>query len=90
MSRFSLEVEASFLEGSENDVTDQLDSVLGIIVTTHDGVPAEASGSSARFSYERRFVNLLDCDNLLEKELEWLKTKFPGTRFALTEYQTAE
>ena len=90
MSKFSLEVEAAFVEGAENDVTEQLDSVLAIIVTTHGGIPVEPPESSSRFSYKRQFVNLLDCDNLLEKELQWLTKRFPGTRFTLKEYVTPD
>ncbi len=90
MTKFSLEVEASFIEGSESDIRDQLDSVLAIIVTTHGGIPVEASGSSTRSSYRRQFVDILDCDNLLEKEMEWFAKKFPGIRFTLKEYVTPD
>jgi hypothetical protein len=31
-------------------------------------------------------VNISDCESSLEKEVEWLRKKFPYTRFTLKEF----
>lgn len=85
MSSYSLEVAASFVEGFENDNSSKLDSVLGIIARIHKGTIVESSDSSTKLSYQRKCVNILDCDNMLKREVEWLRKKFPDTRFTLKE-----
>lgn len=78
MSRFTLEVIAPHVE-------DQLASALEAIATIHGGAVVESSEISTR-RYQRQFVNIFDCERSLEGEVEWLRSKFPESRFTLKEY----
>ena len=76
MSRYTLEVVAP--QGG-----DDLVSALDAIATVHGGAVV---GSSSSGPYQRRFVNISDCEDSLEGEVEWLRNKFPHSRFTLKEY----
>lgn len=76
MSRYTLEVIAP--HGG-----DDLASALDAIALVHGGAVV---GSSSTGPIRRRFVNIFDCEDSLEGEVEWLKNKFPHSRFTLKEY----
>ncbi len=78
MSRFTLEVLAPHIE-------DQLASALEAIATIHGGAVVESSSVATR-NYQRQFVNIFDCEGSLEGEVEWLRNKFPLSRFTLKEF----
>ena len=78
MSRFTLEVIAS---GVEEELADALEA----IAVVHGGAVVGSSAVSSR-NYQRQFVNIFDCEGSLEGEVEWLRTKFPHSRFTLKEY----
>jgi len=78
MSRYTLEVIAPRVE-------DQLVSALEAIATIHGGAVVESPQASAK-AYQRQYVNILDCERSLEREVEWLRSKFPETRFTLKEF----
>jgi hypothetical protein len=77
MSRYTLEVVT-------NRVEDQLASALEAIATIHGGEVVESAGVSTR-NYHRQFVNIFDCERSLAQEVEWLRRKFPESRFTLKE-----
>ena len=85
MSRYTLEVRSPFVEGSPKDSADQLSSVLNTIAETHGGIVVEAIDATTE-TYQRRCVNIVDCEGSLEKEVVWLRKKFPNTRFTLKEF----
>jgi hypothetical protein len=76
LSRYTLEVIAP--QGG-----DQLTSALDAIATVHGGAVVESSPAGP---YQRRFVNIFDCESSLEGEVEWLRSMFPQSRFTLKEY----
>jgi hypothetical protein len=78
VSRYTLEVIAPHVE-------DQLVSALEAIATIHGGAVVESAQVSAK-TYQRQYVNILDCERSLEREVEWLRSKFPETRFTLKEF----
>jgi len=86
MSSYSLDVTTSFVEGAQNDNIDELDSMLGIIADIHGGIVLDSSDVPSQFAYQRHCVEILDCGNLLYREVEWLRRKFPFTRFTLKEF----
>lgn len=78
LSRFTLEVIAPHIE-------DQLASALEAMAIIHGGAVVESSEVSTR-SYQRQYVNIFDCEHSLEQEVQWLRNKFPDTRFTLKEF----
>jgi hypothetical protein len=87
MGRYTLEVvEPYFRESPVDD--DQLSSALDAIATVHGGMVVESTKASARH-YQRQFVNILDCEDLLEHDVEWLRHMFPYVRFALKEFTSS-
>ena len=78
MSRFTLEIIAPQVE-------DELASALEAIAIVHGGEVVESSAVATR-DYQRQFVNISDCESSLEGEIEWLRNKFPLSRFTLKEY----
>jgi hypothetical protein len=77
VSRYTLEVIAPHVE-------DQLASALEALATIHGGAVVESSEVSSKH-YQRQFVNILDCERSLHQEVEWLRHKFPESRFTLKE-----
>jgi hypothetical protein len=77
VSRYTLEVIAPQVE-------EQLASALEAIATIHGGAVVESSEVS-RKHYQRQFVNIFDCERSLKQEVEWLRQKFPESRFTLKE-----
>lgn len=76
MSRYTLEVVAPSVE-------DELASALDALAVVHGG---SVVGSAPTGPYRRRFVNIFDCEDSLESEVQWLRNKFPHSRFTLKEY----
>ena len=76
MSRYTLEVVAPQGE-------DELVSALDAIAIVHGGAVV---GAFHMGPLRRRFVNIFDCEDSLEGEVEWLRNKFPHSRFTLKEY----
>mgnify|MGYP004707858835 CR=1 FL=1 len=76
MGRYTLEVVAP--QGA-----DELVSALDAIAMVHGGAVV---GSPSAGPVRRRFVNIFDCEDSLEGEVEWLRSKFPDTRFTLKEF----
>jgi hypothetical protein len=74
VSRYTLEVIAPHVE-------EQLASALEAIATIHGGAVVESEASSRHF--QRQFVNILDCERSLQQEVEWLRQRFPESRFTL-------
>jgi hypothetical protein len=66
-------------------VEDELAGALEAIATVHGGAVVESSSLSTK-NYQRQFVNIFDCESSLEGEVEWLRNRFPDTRFTLKEY----
>jgi hypothetical protein len=85
MSRYTLQVVAPFAAWSQDESADQLASALDAIALIHGGAVVDSS-VSAKAAYQRQYVNISDCESSLEKEVEWLKRKFPHTRFTLKEF----
>ena len=85
MSRYTLQVTAPFESGSQNENADLLASALDAIAIIHGGTVVDSS-TSARAAYQRQYVNISDCESSLESEVEWLRRKFPYTRFTLKEF----
>jgi hypothetical protein len=83
VSRYTLQVVAPFAAVSPEESADQLASALDAIAMIHGGAVVDSS-VSARAAYQ--YVNISDCESSLEKEVEWLKRKFPHTRFTLKEF----
>jgi hypothetical protein len=83
MSRYTLQVVAPFAPGSQEESADQLASALDAIALIHGGTVVDSS-ASAKAAYQ--YVNISDCESSLEKEVEWLRRKFPYTRFTLKEF----
>ena len=85
MSRYTLEVveplPRTYLEIDE----EQLESALDAIATVHGGMVVESYGASTA-GYQRRFVNIYDCEDSLQAEVEWLRSKFPDVRFKLKQF----
>ena len=77
MSRYTLEVVTTRVE-------DQLASALEAIATIHGGEVVESAEVATR-SYHRQFVNIFDCERSLKQEVEWLRQRFPDSRFTLKE-----
>ena len=77
MSRYTLEVIAPSVE-------DELASALDAIATVHGGAVVGPKLSTG--PYRRQFVNIFDCEDSLESEVDWLRNKFPHSRFTLKEY----
>ncbi len=83
MSRYTLQVVAPFGSGSPEESAEQLASALDALALIHGGTVVDSSVSAkAAFQY----VNISDCESSLEKEVEWLRRKFPSTRFTLKEF----
>jgi hypothetical protein len=76
MSRYTLEVVAPSGE-------DELAPALDALAVVHGG---SVVGSPPTGPYRRRFVNIFDCEDSLEGEVEWLRSRFPHSRFTLKEY----
>jgi hypothetical protein len=72
--------------GSTDESADELASALDIIATIRGGAVVESFGVSAQTFNQRQGVNIFDCESTLEKEVEWLRMKFPDTRFTLKEF----
>lgn len=85
--RYSLAVIASFVEGSPKDSAEQLSSVLNAIAKTHGGIVVEAIDAATE-TYQRRCVNIVDCEGSVEKEVIWLRKRFPYARFTLKEFES--
>ena len=73
-----------FHGGSREQIEDQLTSALEAIATIHGGAVVESSEVSSKH-YQRQFVNIFDCERSLKQEVEWLREKFPDSRFTLKE-----
>ena len=88
MSRYTLEVveppPKPYLQIDEN----QLETALDALATVHGGMVVE-SGDVYAGSRQRRFVNIFDCEKSLEREVEWLRRKFPDVRFTLKQFTSA-
>jgi len=67
------------------EVEDELASALEAIAIVHGGEVVESSAIATR-NYQRQFVNIFDCESSLEGEVEWLRNRFPYSRFTLKEY----
>jgi hypothetical protein len=78
VGRYTLEVLAPHVE-------EQLASALEAIATIHGGAVVESSEASPRH-FQRQFVNIVDCERSLQQEVEWLRQKFPDTRFTLKQF----
>jgi hypothetical protein len=85
MSRYTLQVIAPFAPGSQEESAAMLASALDAIATIHGGTVVDSS-THAKAAYQRQYVNITDCESSLEKEVEWLRRKFPYTRFTLKEF----
>ena len=81
MSRYTLEVTAPFAIGSKDDEGNKLASALDIIATVHGGKVVEPAPSQS--SHSLSCVNIIDCENSLERDVDWLREKFPDIRFVL-------
>lgn len=89
MSRYTVQVIAPFVMGSANEQADELASALDIIATIHGGAVVESFGASTETFHQRRYVNIFDCESSLPKEVEWLRQRFPDTKFDLKEFMSA-
>lgn len=87
MGRYTLEVVIPFTEQSLNDEEEQLESALEAIATVHGGMVVESAEASTK-KFQRQYVNIFDCENSLEEEVNWLRKKFPDTRFTLKEFMS--
>ena len=85
MSRFTLEV----VEPQSGDPLDHgeepLESALDAMATVHGGMVVGSAGNPTRSS-QRHYVNIFDCEDSLEGEVQWLRRKFPHVRFTLKEF----
>ena len=77
-----------FAETSPIAEEEQLESALDAIATVHGGMVVQSAEASTK-SYLRQYVNILDCESSLEEEVQWLRKKFPDTRFTLKEFNSA-
>jgi len=85
MGRYTLEVvEPRSQTGARVD-EDQLESALDAIAVVHGGMVVESSKASTK-GYQRRYVNIFDCESSLEGEVAWLRSQFPYVRFTLREF----
>lgn len=83
MGRYTLEVIAPFLIANfRNENADLLVSALEAVATMYGGVE---SSRVSKLRNRRQYVNILDCESSVEKQVEWLRKKFPATRFILRE-----
>ena len=73
VSRYTLEVIAPQVE-------DDLPGALEAIALIYGGAVVDSCEVSTR-KLQRRFVNIADRESSLEGELEWLRGKFPRSRF---------
>jgi hypothetical protein len=78
LSRFTLEVLAPRFE-------DQLASALEAIAIIHGGAVVESSDAPTK-NYHRQYVNIFDCERSLQQEVEWLRSRFPESRFTLKQF----
>jgi hypothetical protein len=86
MDTYTLEVIAPFVKDPSGENEEQLSSALEAVATTHGGIViVEHSDALARLSSHRRYVNVVDCAGSFEKEVEWLRERFPDARFAVKE-----
>jgi hypothetical protein len=72
LGRYTIEVIAPQAE-------DQLAAALEAIATIHGGAVVESSS-------HRQYVNIFDCELSLAQEVEWLRNRFPETRFTVKEF----
>lgn len=84
MSRYTLQVVVPFFKSTKKD--DQLAEALDSIATIHAGSVVESCDISTK-AYQR-FVNVFNCESSLEREVEWLREKFPDSRFTLKEFMS--
>lgn len=64
----------------EGELADALDA----IATVHGGKVVESAGTRQN-ARQRHYVNIFDCESSLEREVDWLRKKFPEVRFTLKE-----
>jgi hypothetical protein len=85
MSRFTLEVVQPQSGVPLDSDEEPLESALDAVATVHGGMvvgsPANTGKSSAR-----HYVNIFDCEDSLEDEVQWLRKRFPHVRFTLKEF----
>ena len=88
MSRYTLEVlEPPAREYLHID-EEQLESALDAIATVHGGMIVKSTEAFTK-GYKRSYVNIFDCESSLEKEVGWLRKKFPDVRFTLKDFTSA-
>jgi hypothetical protein len=86
MGRYTLEVVAPLVKHSPSDEGEQLVSALDAVATTHGGMVVDASTRASKKKRQRQYVNIFDCEDSLGREVEWLRKKFPDTRFTVKEF----
>ena len=89
MRGYILEVIAPFVIGSQSEDADLLSSALDAVATIYGAVAVESSAVPKKRN-QRKYVNILDCANTLEKEIEWLRKTFPTIRFILKESKASQ
>ena len=85
MGRYTLQVVAPFTSGPQEESPELLASALDAIAIIHGGTVVDSSDST-RAAYQFQYINISDCESSLAQEVEWLRRKFPSTRFTLKEF----
>jgi len=88
LRRYTLEVIAPFvILGFRKENPELLASALDAIAAIYGGVE---SSRVSKIRNRRQYVDIFDCEGSLEKQVEWLRKKFPTTRFILKETTTSQ
>ena len=85
MHKYCLDVTASVAGVAADNNLNRLVFALDAIASIHGGKVLELTDALTNVSYHRQCVNLLDCENALGKELDWLRNEFPSVLFGLAE-----
>ena len=81
---FALEIIAPFVVGSPNNNAGRLAVDTIALAEKHKGITAEPhEAASAKTTFRRRCVNMIDPEGTLKEEVEELRKKYPDTRFVL-------
>ena len=82
MNAYTLKVKALFVVGSSNEIIERLSRQLSVLAEKHGGKVVEPD-PFAIMSYVRWYVNLVDNEQSLEREIGKFAGKYPGVLFVL-------
>lgn len=84
MQKYCVDVVAPLVEGPADNLN-KLIFALDALAALHGGKVLELTDGLATVLYHRQCVNLIDCEDSLGKELDWLQKEFPQVQFGLAQ-----